>query len=73
MSNFHILLANVNSRSHSLCCRPSVCLSVCNARAPYSGGCIVFGNSMAFGTLAIRWHPQKNYGRSPGERLRRGS
>ena len=34
-------LANVNSRSRSLyaIARPSVCrLSVCNARAPYSGG-----------------------------------
>ena len=40
----HVLLANVNSRvsSRSLyaVARPSVvCLSVCNARAPYSGGC----------------------------------
>jgi len=32
-------LANVNSRSRSLCCRPSVCrLSVCNVLAPYSAG-----------------------------------
>jgi len=40
---------------------PSVCrLSVvCNVRAPYSAGWN-FGNiSMPFGTLAIRWHPQK--------------
>ena len=32
------LLANVHSRSRSLCRRPSVCrLSVCNVRASYSG------------------------------------
>ena len=38
---FPVFLANVNSRSRSLyaIARPSVCLSsVCNARAPYSGG-----------------------------------
>jgi len=38
----HTILANVNSRSRSICCRPSVCrLSVCNARALYtqSVGC----------------------------------
>jgi len=43
--NTHFL-ANVNSRSRSLCavarlsvCLPVVCLSVvCNTRAPYSGG-----------------------------------
>jgi len=48
VTNFHdkenisiTFLAKVNSRSRSLyaVARPSViCLSVCNARAPYSGG-----------------------------------
>jgi len=43
----------------AICCRPSVCLSsVCNARAPYSGGwnfCQYFYRIRY--TLAIRWHP----------------
>jgi len=41
--SYQFFLANVDSRSCSLydVARPSVCLSsvVCNARAPYSGGC----------------------------------
>ena len=46
-------LANVN---FTICCRPSLCLSVvCNARAPYTQAVQIFGNiSTAFGALAIR-------------------
>ena len=40
LAHILVFLANVNSRSRSLyaIARPSVCLSVCNTRAPYSGG-----------------------------------
>jgi len=51
---------HVHVRRRSLCCCPPVCrlslicLSVCNARAPYSQAVEIFGNfSMLFGTLAI--------------------
>jgi len=78
-------LANVNSRSRSPCCRPSVCrLSVDlssvvgNARAP-DQAVVIFGNiSTALGTLVIRWHSLKISRRSsqgtpqPGELNTRG-
>jgi len=41
-----------------------VCLSVCDARAPFQP-VEIFGNiSMPFGTLAIRWHTWKILRRS---------
>jgi len=62
----YFLLANVNSRSRSLyaIARPSVCLSVCRLSSVTlvhpTQAVEIFGNiSTAFGTLAIRWHPQK--------------
>ena len=65
-----ILLANVNSRSRSLCeftfaiCyHPSVCLSVTLVRPTQAVQ--IFGNiSTALGTLAIHWHPLKMSRRS---------
>jgi len=62
--SFNSVLANVNtrSRSHSIT-RPSVCLSVTLVRCTQAVE--IFGNiSTAFGTLAIRWHPQKLLRRS---------
>ena len=52
----------------AICCRPSVCLSVCRLSVVCLSVTLVhptqavqiFGNiSTAFGTLAIRWHPLK--------------
>jgi len=44
----------------AICYRPSVRLSVCNVRAPYSAGFEIFGNfSPPFGTLVIQWHSLK--------------
>jgi len=60
-------LTNVNSRSRSLCCRPSVCLSVCLSATLVhpTQAVVIFGNIyMAFGTLAIHWHPPKILRRS---------
>jgi len=83
MSNIvHRFLANVNSRSRSLyavarpsvVCRLSVCLSVGNARAPYSGGSNF--RQYFYGI----WYPShpltstENFTEIvPGEPLRRGS
>ena len=55
-----IFIFSERSRSLYDVTHPSVvCLSVCNARAPYSGGWN-FGNiSTTLGTLAMRWHPLK--------------
>jgi len=59
----------------TFCCCPSVCLSsVCNARAPYSGGC----NFRQYCySIWYRGHPlssRKNFTEIvPGEPLRRGS
>ena len=47
--------------------RPSVCVSVCNAHAPYSDGWYFRQFSTSCGTLAVRWHPQKIYGDRPRE------
>ena len=59
-NDFLSFLANVNSRSRSLyaIARPSVvCLSETLVRRTQAAE--NFGNiSTAFGTLAIRWHPQ---------------
>ena len=60
-SEVDLFLANVNSRSRSLyaIARPSVvCLSVTFVR-PTQAVQIFRNISMAFGTLAIRWHPLK--------------
>jgi len=59
-----IFLANV-----AICCRPFVCLSVCRLSSVTlvhpTQVVQIFGNiSKAFGTLAIRWHPQKILRRS---------
>ena len=47
----------------AICCRPSVCLSVCLSSVTLvhpTQAVQIFGNiSTAFGTLAIRWHPLK--------------
>jgi len=70
-------LANVNSRQRLLyaVARPSVCrLSVCNARAPYSGGC---NFPQYFYGIWYLGHPltsTENFTEIvPGEPLRRGS
>jgi len=73
-------LANVNSGSRSLyaVARPSVCrLSVCNARAPYSGGC---NFPQYFNGIRYLGHPltiltsAENFTEiAPGEPLRGGS
>jgi len=68
-------LANVNSRSRSLyaIARPSgclssvVCLSVCNARAPYSGGWNFRQYFYGIRYFAIQWHPLKILQRSSQE------
>jgi len=72
----HQFLANVNSCSRSLyaVARPSVvCLSVGNARAPYSGGC---NFPQFFYGLRYLGHPltsTENFTEIvPGEPLRRG-
>jgi len=71
----HTILANVNSRSRSLCCRPSVCLSsACNACAPYSGG---WNFRQYFYGIWYAGHPltsERNFTEIvPEEPLRRGS
>ena len=47
----------------AICCRPSVCLSVCLSSVTLvhpTQAVQIFGNiSTVFGTLAIRWHPLK--------------
>jgi len=43
----------------AICCRRSVCLSVCNVGAPYSAHWNFQQFSSPFGTLAIHWHPRK--------------
>ena len=69
-------LANVNSRSRSLyaVARPSVVLSVCNARAPYSGG---WSFRQYFYGIWYLGHPltfTENFMEIvPGEPLRQGS
>jgi len=58
----------------SICCHPSVCLSVCNAHAPYSGGS---NFRQYFYGIRYLGHPltsTKNFTEIvPGEPLRRGS
>jgi len=75
-------LANVNSRSRSLyaiarpsvVCRLSVCLSVCNVRAPYSGGSDFWQYFYGIRYLGHPWTPTENFTEIvPGEPLRRGS
>jgi len=75
-------LANVNSGSRSLyavarppvVCLSSVCLSVCNVRAPYSGGS---NFRQYFYSIRYLGHPlisTENFTEIvPGEPLRRGS
>jgi len=70
------ILANVTSRSRSLIvvARPSVCLPVvCNARAPYAGGC---NFRQYFDGIWYPGHPltyRKNFPEIvPGKCLRRG-
>ena len=53
-------LANVHVRYMLSPVRPSVCrLSLCNVRAPYSGGSNCVNISTALGILATHWHPLK--------------
>ena len=70
-------LANVNSRSRSLyaIARPSVvCLSVCNVRAPYSGGSDFRQYFYSIMYLGHPWTSTENFTEIvPGEPLRRGS
>jgi len=42
----------------AICCRPSVCLSVGNARVPYSGSCNFWQYFYGCWYPGIRWHPQ---------------
>ena len=79
------ILANVNSRSRSLyaIARPSVCrltrlsvcrMSVCNARAPYSGGLNFRQYFYGIRYLGHPWTSTENFTEIvPGEPLRRGS
>jgi len=74
-SVFLWFLANVNSRSLYAIARPSVCLSsVCNARAPYSGG---WNFRQYFYGIRYLGHPltsTENFTEIvPGEPLRRRS
>ena len=74
-------LANVNSRSRSLyaiarpsVCRLSVCLSVYNVRAPYSGGSDFRQYFYGIRYLGHPWTYTENFTEIvPGEPLRRGS
>ena len=72
-----LLLANVNSRSRSLyaIARLSVvCLSVCNARAPYSGGSDFRQYFYGIRYLSHLRASTENFTEIvPGEPLRRGS
>ena len=78
---FAVFLANVNSRSRSLyaiarpsVCLSSVCLSVCNARAPYSGGLNFRQYFYGIRYLGHPWTSTENFTEIvPGEPLRRGS
>ena len=59
----------------TICCRPSVChLSVCNARAPYSGGCNFPQYFYSIRYLGYPLTSTENFTEIvPGESLRRGS
>jgi len=65
-----LFLANVNSRSRreggdtASVCLSSVCLSVCNARAPYSVGGNFRQFFYAIWYLDSHWHPRKILRRS---------
>jgi len=68
----HIIFSE---RERAKCCRPSICLlSVCNARAPYSGGC---NFRQYFYGIWYRGHPltcTENFMEIvPGEPLRQAS
>ena len=83
LARVHHFLANVNSRSRSLyaIARPSVvcrlsvvCLSVCNVRAPYSGGSNFRQYFYGIRYPGHPWTSTENFTEIvPGEPLRRGS